>query len=99
MLKIIIIFAKADRSLPFDSLTVKILYTGIDKLEQIVQIQIRLLLQEQSDQDLHCLSFHFHLLDALLHCKTKLFHFRTLYRNYFRCPIFSLNIFLKISIM
>ena len=26
---------------------------------------IRLLLEEQSDQGLHCLSFHLHLLDAL----------------------------------
>ena len=32
--------------------------------EQTVQTQIRLLLQEQSDQGLHCLPFHLHLLDA-----------------------------------
>ena len=38
-----------------------------DRSEQTVQSQIRLLLQEQSDQDLHCLPFHLHLLDALLH--------------------------------
>ena len=30
---------------------------------------------EQSDQGLHCLSFHLHLLDALLYGKTTLFKF------------------------
>ena len=33
---------------------------------QTVQTQIRLLLEEQSDQGLHCLQFPLHLLDALL---------------------------------
>ena len=32
--------------------------------------------EEQSDQGLHCLSFHLRLLDTLLHCQNKL------------CPIF-----------
>ena len=36
---------------------------------QTVQTQIRLLLQEQSDQGLHCLQFHLHLLEALLYGK------------------------------
>ena len=30
-------------------------------------------LKEQSDQDLHCLPFFLHLLEALFHCKIKLF--------------------------
>ena len=30
---------------------------------------------EQSDQDLHCLPFHLHLLDTLLYSKTPLFKF------------------------
>ena len=30
-------------------------------------------LKEQSDQDLHCLPFFLHLLEAFLHCKIKLF--------------------------
>ena len=30
-------------------------------------------LKEQSDQDLHCLPFFLHLLEALVHCKIKLF--------------------------
>ena len=34
--------------------------------EQTVQTQIRLLLEEQSDQGLHSLQFPVHLLDALL---------------------------------
>ena len=34
-------------------------------------------LKEQSDQDLHCLPFFLYLLEALLHCKIKLFILRT----------------------
>ena len=30
---------------------------------------------EQSDQGLHCLSFHLHVLDALLYVKTTFFKF------------------------
>ena len=37
---------------------------GTDKSEQIVQTQIRLLHQEQSDLGLHCLPFHLGALDA-----------------------------------
>ena len=36
---------------------------------QTVQIQIRLLLEEESDQGLHCLPFHLHHLDSLLYGK------------------------------
>ena len=32
---------------------------------QTVQTQIRLLLEEQSDQGLHCLLFHLHLFDEI----------------------------------
>ena len=32
---------------------------------------------------LHCLSFHLHLLDALLQCKNKPFHFYVNYGNWF----------------
>ena len=39
-------------------ITVKVLSTGMDRSEQTVQTQIRLLLMEQSDQGLHCLLFH-----------------------------------------
>ena len=34
---------------------------------QTVQTQIRLLLEEQSDQGLHCLLFHLHHLEVLHH--------------------------------
>ena len=34
---------------------------------QTVQTQIRLLLEEQSDQGLHCLPFRLHCLDSLLY--------------------------------
>ena len=55
--------------------------------EQTVQTQIRLLLKEQSDLGLHCLPFHLHFLDGLLHCKFILFHLKDSYGNSFRCPI------------
>ena len=42
---------------------------------QIVQTQIRLLLEEQSDQGLHYLQYCLHLLDALLYGKTSFFQF------------------------
>ena len=59
-------------------LTVKVLSVETVSSEKTVQTQIRLLLKEQSDQDLHCLPFDLHLLAALLHCKTKLIHFMTI---------------------
>ena len=40
---------------------VMILSFRTDRSGQTVQTQIRPLLQEQSDQDLHCLFFHLHL--------------------------------------
>ena len=36
-----------------------------DRSWQTVQTQIRLLLEEQSDQGLHCLLFHLHLFDEI----------------------------------
>ena len=36
-----------------------------DKSGQTVQTPIRLLLEEQSDQGLHCLLFHLHHLDKI----------------------------------
>ena len=46
-----------------------------DRPGQTVQTQIRLLLQEQSDQGLHCLQFPLHLLDALHYGKAILLNF------------------------
>ena len=48
------------------SVIVMILSFRTDRSGQTVQTQIRLLLEEQSDQGLHCLQFPLHLLDALL---------------------------------
>ena len=41
--------------------TVMILNFRTDRSGQTVQTQIRLLLEEQSDQGLHCLLFHLHV--------------------------------------
>ena len=47
--------------------TVMILSFRTDMPGQTVQTQIRLLLEEQSDQGLHCLPFRLHRLDSLLY--------------------------------
>ena len=49
-----------------NSYTVMILSFRTDMPGQTVQTQIRLLLEEQSDQRLHCLPFRLHHLDSLL---------------------------------
>ena len=46
-----------------------------DRSGQTVQTQIRLLLEEQSDQGLHCLLFHLHLLDKIFYGLASLFEF------------------------
>ena len=43
-----------------DCTTVKILIFGTDMFRQTVQTQIRLLLEERSDQGPHCLLYHLH---------------------------------------
>ena len=49
--------------------TVMILSFRTDRSGQTVQTQIRLLLEEQSDQGLHCLPFRLHRLDSLVYSK------------------------------
>ena len=44
-----------------------------DRSGQTVQTQIRLLLEEKSDQGVHCLQFCLPLFDALLYAKATLF--------------------------
>ena len=46
-----------------------------DSCGQTVQTQIRLLLEEQSDQGLHCLLFHLHLLDEIFYGLATLIEF------------------------
>ena len=46
-------------------ITVVILSFGTDRSRQTVQTQVRLLLEEQSDQGLHCLLFHLHLFEEI----------------------------------
>ena len=48
-------------------ITVMFLSFRTDKSGQTVQTQIRLLLEEQSDQGLHYLPFRLHRLDSLLY--------------------------------
>ena len=45
--------------------TVMTLSFPTDRSRQTVQTQIRLLLEEQSDQGLHCLLFHLHNFDKV----------------------------------
>ena len=55
--------------------TVMILSFRTDRYGQTVQTQIRLLLEEQSDQGLHCLLFHLHLFDEIPEGLASLFEF------------------------
>ena len=41
---------------------------------------------QTSDQDLHCLPFYLHLLEALLQCKIKLFYIKDNYGSWSVCP-------------
>ena len=59
----------------FSKVTKMILSFQTDWSGQIVQTQIRLLLEEQSDQGLHYSQYCLHLLDALLYGKTSYFQF------------------------
>ena len=43
-------------------------------------------LKEQSDQDLLCLPFFLHLLEALFQCKIKLFYIKDNYGSWSGCP-------------
>ena len=52
-----------------------ILFFGTDRSRQTVQTQIRLLLEEQSDQGLHCLLFHLHLFGEIPLTLASLFEF------------------------
>ena len=52
---------------------------------QTVQTQIRLLLEEQSYQGLHCLPFRLHRLDSLLYGKATQFKLSD-YNKFFGCP-------------
>ena len=47
-----------------------------DRSGQTVQTQIRLLLEEQSDQGLHCLLFHLHVFDKIPSVLASLFEFQ-----------------------
>ena len=55
--------------------TVMTLSFRTDRSGQTVQTQIRLLLEEQSDQGLHCLLFHFHHFDKIPLRLASLFEF------------------------
>ena len=58
---------KLDKVLYHPILTVMSLSFRTDRPGQTVQTQIRLLLEEQSDQGLHCLPFRLHRLDLVLY--------------------------------
>ena len=55
--------------------TVMILNFRTDRSGQIMQTHIRLLLEEQSDQGLHCLLFHRHVFDIIPSCFASEFEF------------------------
>ena len=58
--------------------TVMILSFWTDRPGQTVQTQIRLLLEEQASQGLHCLPFRLHRLDSLLYGRAHSSNFRVI---------------------
>ena len=66
MVKIIKVKQQSQSS-QLNQYTVMILSFRTDMPGQTGQTQIRLLLEEQSDQGLHCLPFRLHHLDSLLY--------------------------------
>ena len=64
-----------DGVLSDEKYTVMILNFQTERTGQIVQTQIRLLLEEQSDQGLHCLLFHLHVFDKIPSGLASLFDF------------------------
>ena len=66
--------------------TIKILNIGTCMSEQNSVDSDQTALKEQSDQDLHCLPFFLHLLEALLPCKIKLFYIKDNYGSSSGCP-------------
>ena len=59
--------------------TIMILNFWTDTSGQTVQTQIRLLLEEQSDQGLHCLLFYLHVYDEIPSGFASLFEFKVNY--------------------
>ena len=55
------------------------------RTDKTVKTLIRLLLEEQSDLSLHCLSFYLLHLHIILQRKPKLFNFRIFFNTYIRC--------------
>ena len=62
-------------SLPLGVYTIMILSFWTNRSGQTVQTQIRLLLEEQSDQGLHCLLFHLYFIDKIPLGLASLFEF------------------------
>ena len=58
----------------------------IPRSVKIVQIQIRLLLEEQSDQGLHCLLFHLHVFDKTPLGLASFLEYLVDYGNFFLRP-------------
>ena len=66
--------------------TIVILSFWTDRSGETVQTQNRLLLEEQSDQGLHCLLFHLHLFDEIPKALASFLEFKLDYSKVFRCP-------------
>ena len=63
--------------------TVMTLSFRTDRSGQTVQTQIRLLLEDQSDQGLHCLLLHLHVFDKIPSGLASLFEFKVNYSKIF----------------
>ena len=70
----------------FKVVTIMTLSFQTDRSGQTVQTQIRLLLEEQSDQGLHCLLFHLHLFDKKPKGLASFLEFEVDYSKFFWRP-------------
>ena len=70
--------------------TIMILSFRTDRSGQTVQTQIRLLLEEQSDQGLHCLQFRLYLLVHYSSVKPSCSNFRVIAANFLGFRIFKI---------
>ena len=64
-ISVVRIFRRFTVSALAETITVMILSLRTDRSRQTVLTQIRLLLEEQSDQGLHCLLFNSHLFEEI----------------------------------
>ena len=92
-----ITFSSIFKSMPWSMLSVMILSFLTDRSGQTVMTKFKLLLEMQPDQCLHCLLFHLHLLEALLHSTASKFVLRVLTATLLGIQILGFNYMRRVT--